>query len=132
MQVGPGPTLAAKLRLVFDGRLPQVSQLRVRPVWAAGDLLDLGGNFNRFVHIRGLVKQEGILFRHMLRLALLCGEFAALPNWDAACRRDLEMVALALRRSCRRIDPDSTDRFLERSVKRQGDGRRGKPVRGGI
>ena len=115
MEAGPGPTLAAKLRLVFDGRLPQVTQLRVRPVWAAGDLLTLGGNFNRFVHSRGLVRQEGILFRHMLRLALLCGEFAALSNWDAACARDLEEVALALRRSCRRIDSESTDRFLERS-----------------
>lgn len=115
LEAGPGPTLAAKLRLVFDGRLPQVTQLKVRPVWAAGDLLDLGGNFNRFVHSRGLVRQEGILFRHMLRLALLCGEFAALPNWDAACGCDLEEVALALRRSCRRIDPESTDRFLERS-----------------
>ncbi|MDE2927674.1 MAG: DEAD/DEAH box helicase [Acidobacteriota bacterium] len=115
IEAGPGPTLAAKLRLVFDGRLPQVTQLKVRPVWAAGDLLDLGGNFNRFVHSRGLVRQEGILFRHMLRLALLCGEFAALPNWDAACGCDLEEVALALRRSCRRIDPESTDRFLERS-----------------
>ena len=115
MEAGPGPTLAAKLRLVFDGRLPQVTQLRVRPIWAAGDLLTLGGNFNRFVHSRGLVKQEGILFRHMLRLALLCGEFAALPDWDSACGRDLEKVALALRRSCRRIDPESTDRFLERA-----------------
>ncbi len=115
MEAGPGPTLAAKLRLVFDGRLPQVTQLRVRPIWAGGDLLTLGGNFNRFVHSRGLVKQEGILFRHMLRLALLCGEFAALPNWDSACGRDLEKVALALRRSCRRIDPESTDRFLERA-----------------
>ena len=115
LEAGPGPTLAAKLRLVFDGRLPQVTQLKVRPVWAAGDLLDLGGDFNRFVHSRGLVRQEGILFRHMLRLALLCGEFAALPNWDAACGCDLEEVALALRRSCRRIDPESTDRFLERS-----------------
>ena len=115
MEAGPGPTLAAKLRLVFDGRLPRVTQLRVRPVWAAGDLLTLGGNFNRFVHSRGLVRQEGILFRHMLRLALLCGEFAALPDWDSACRRDLEEVALALRRSCHRIDPESTDRFLERA-----------------
>ena len=115
MEAGPGPTLAAKLRLVFDGRLPQVTQLRVRPIWAAGDLLTLEGNFNRFVHRRGLVKQEGILFRHMLRLALLCGEFAALPDWDPACGRDLEKVALALRRSCRRIDSASTDRFLERA-----------------
>ena len=43
MEAGPGPTLAAKLRLVFGGRLPQVTQLRVRPIWAAGDLLDPGG-----------------------------------------------------------------------------------------
>lgn len=115
LEAGAGLTLAAKLRLVFDGRLPQVTQLKVRPVWAAGDLLDLGGDFNRFVHSRGLVKQEGILFRHMLRLALLCSEFSALPNWDPACTKDMEEIALALRRSCRRIDPDSTDRFLERS-----------------
>jgi hypothetical protein len=117
LAAGPGPTLAAKLWIVFDSRLPQVSRLWVRPVWAAGELLDLGGNFNRFVHRRGLVKQEGILFRHMLRLALLCGEFAALPDWDSRCRRDLENVALQLRGSCRRIDPESTDRFLERTWK---------------
>ena len=116
IEAGRGLTLAAKLRLVFDGRLPQVTQLKVRPVWAAGDLLSLGGNFNLFVHTRGLVRQEGILFRHMLRMALLCSEFAALPNWDASCGRDLEKVALALRRSCRRIDPESTDRFLERGA----------------
>ena len=115
--------------------------MKVRPIWAAGDLLDLGGNFNRFVYSRGLVRQEGILFRHVLRLALLCTEFSALPNWDPACIRDLEEVALALRRSCRRIDPESTDRFLERSgdfpvaelqrsVNHQGGGRRSSRVRG--
>ena len=42
----------------------------------AGELLRFAGNFNLFVKSRDLVKQEGIVFRHLLRLILLCGEFA--------------------------------------------------------
>ncbi len=41
-----------------------------------GEVLVFGGNFNKYVQSRDLVKQEGIIFRHLLRLILLCEEFA--------------------------------------------------------
>ena len=70
------PTLADKLRLLFDARIPTWPMCRTQSVWAAGELLRFNGNFNLYVQTRDLVKQEGIVFRHLLRLILLCGEFA--------------------------------------------------------
>ncbi len=71
------PTLADKLRLLFDALHPTVADVHTQSVWAAGDLLrGFNGNFNLYVRTRDLVKQEGIVFRHLLRLILLCGEFA--------------------------------------------------------
>ena len=70
------PLLAEKLCLLFQATYPELADFTVQPVWAAGELLRFNGNFNLFVKGRDLVKQEGIIFRHLLRLILLCGEFA--------------------------------------------------------
>ena len=77
------PTLADKLRLLFDALHPDVADVHTQPVWAAGELLRFNGNFNLYVRTRDLVKQEGIVFRHLLRLILLCGEFAQVTPPDA-------------------------------------------------
>ena len=69
--------LAEKLRLLFDALYPEVNDVETQPVWCAGELLTFGGNFNNYVKSRDLVKQEGIVFRHLLRLILLCEEFSA-------------------------------------------------------
>jgi hypothetical protein len=112
------PTLAEKLRLLFDSEFPGVTDVRTQPVWAAGDLLSLGGDFNKYVTSRELVRQEGMVFRHLLRLILLCREFAQLAppdekpeDWRA------EMIELSeqLAESCRQVDPDSTDRAIEQA-----------------
>jgi len=50
-------TLADKLRLWFDYDFPGVHQLRTRGVWAAGELLAYGGDFNKFITSRRLQKQ---------------------------------------------------------------------------
>ena len=65
------PTLADKLRLLFDATHPDVADVNTQSVWAAGELLRFDGNFNLYVQTRDLVKQEGIVFRHLLRLILL-------------------------------------------------------------
>jgi hypothetical protein len=112
------PTLADKLRMLFDAVLPDVTDVRTQSVWAAGELLRFGGNFNKFVQSRDLVKQEGIVFRHLLRLILLCGEFAQVcpPNTDAsAWQADLREVAEHLTASCRAVDPASTDDTIEKA-----------------
>jgi hypothetical protein len=38
-------------------------------------VLEFGGNFNKYITSRGLQKQEGVIFRHLLRLILLVKEF---------------------------------------------------------
>jgi superfamily II DNA/RNA helicase len=110
------PTLAEKLRLLFDAQFPEVADLNTQSVWAAGALLRFGGNFNKFVQARDLVKQEGIVFRHFLRLILLCGEFAQVCPADTtleAWQTEMREIAELLTASCREVDPASTDEVIE-------------------
>ncbi|MBW3538973.1 MAG: DUF3516 domain-containing protein, partial [Planctomycetes bacterium] len=110
------PTLAEKLTLLFDSEFPGVGQLRTTPAWCAGDLLELGGDFNKYVTSRNLTKQEGMVFRHLLRLILLCGEFAQISPPDLPAdewRAELEEIASQLTESCRQIDSESTDKMIE-------------------
>jgi hypothetical protein len=112
------PALAEKLRLLFDATHPDVTDVQTQAVWAAGELLNFGGNFNKFVQSRDLVKQEGIIFRHLLRLILLCGEFAQVCPADTApadWQAFLRDLADRLTVSCREVDPASTDEIIEQA-----------------
>jgi len=116
-------TLAEKLRRLFDYDFFGVHDLRTTPVWAAGELRRFGWDFNKYVAAKGLQKQEGIIFRHLLRLILLLNEFAQLPppeTTEAQWREDLGEPAARLCESCRRVDPTSTDKALE-DLKQEGD-----------
>ena len=65
---------------------------------------------------RDLVKQEGIVFRHLLRLILLLGEFTQVTPAEvetSAWQADLRDVADQLTASCRDVDPTSTDEAIE-------------------
>src|SRR5262249_39077148 len=42
------PTLAEKLRLLFDALYPEVGDVNTQSVWAAGELLRFAGNFNLY------------------------------------------------------------------------------------
>jgi superfamily II DNA/RNA helicase len=112
------PPVAAKLKMLFDATYPQVNDLNVHPVWAAGELLRFGGDFDKYVRTNDLTKQEGIVFRHCLRMILLCGEFAQVcPQnvehdvWQAEMRD----IAEQLTDACRKVDPASTDETIERA-----------------
>jgi hypothetical protein len=110
------PSLADKLRLLFDALYPHEPELQTQSVWAAGELLQYGGNFNQYVQTHDLVKQEGIIFRHLLRLILLCGEFVQVTPPDTTAdewRADLRDLADRLTASCRAVDPTSTDEVIE-------------------
>lgn len=109
------PTLAEKLRLLFDATYADVHDVTTQSVWSAGELLRFEGNFNKYVQARDLVKQEGIIFRHLLRLILLLGEFTQVTpdGLDAATwQADLRAIADRLTASCRDIDPTSTDEAM--------------------
>ena len=113
------PTLADKLRLLFDALHPNVPTFHTQSVWAAGELLrHFNGNFNLYVRTRDLVKQEGIVFRHLLRLILLLGEFAQVTPPEAdptAWQAELRELADQLTASCREVDPASTDMMIEQA-----------------
>ena len=109
-------TLAEKLKLMFEFDNPGVTDVFIRPVWAAGELLEFGGNFNKFVQAKKLQKQEGIIFRHLLRLVLLWGEFAQLtpPDLDeVAWNQQLNDLRTRIIESCQQVDPKSTERTLQ-------------------
>lgn len=112
-------TLAEKLRRLFDFDFPGVDDLRTQSVWCAGELIEFGGDFDRYVTGKGLQKQEGILFRHFLRLILLAKEFSRLcpPDADEQEWRDaMNDIADRLTESCRRVDPMSTEKTLEQAA----------------
>jgi superfamily II DNA/RNA helicase len=113
-RVYPMP-LGDRMRLLFRSEYPGVSDVFMRSVWCVGDLLRFGGNFDRYVKARDLTKQEGVLFRHCLRMILLCGEFAEIepPELDPQeWRRDLSDLAALLTETCRAVDPSSTDEII--------------------
>lgn len=111
------PSLAEKLFLLYEALYPDAIDLEVQGVWAANPLLrDYAGNFNNFIKSRDLTKQEGLIFRHLLRLVLLCGEFATLTppgadpdEWQSFLRDTMTRLT----DSCRAIDPASTDSAVE-------------------
>ena len=109
------PPLAEKLRMLFDASFPGVHGVFVQPVWAAGELLNFECNFQNYVASRDLSKQEGLVFRHLLRLVLLLGEFAQVrpPGLDAAAwRGELKVLADRFTACCREVDPTSTEYML--------------------
>ena len=111
-------TLAEKLRLLFDFEFPGVHGVHTVPVWVAGELLEWGGDFNKYITGKRLQKQEGVIFRHLLRLLLLLGEFSQLTPPDVApaeWRADLFSLRDELERTCRQVDPTSTDKMMAES-----------------
>ena len=112
------PSFADKLRMLFEATYPSVHGVQTQTVWAAGELLRYDGDFNKYVRSNDLVKQEGIVFRHVLRLILLCGEFATVcprettpEEWQA----DLRDISDRLTAACRQVDPESTDKMMEQA-----------------
>ncbi len=113
-------TLPEKLRMLFDAQFPDVHTLNTQPVWAVGEVLEFQGQFNKYITARGLQKQEGIFFRHFLRMILLLKELSAihppevtLEEWQT----ELSDIAGTLTECCRQVDPESTDKTLEDAEK---------------
>jgi superfamily II DNA/RNA helicase len=110
------PSLAEKLRLLFDAMYPDVTDVNTQSVWAANELLRFAGNFNLYVKTRDLVKQEGIIFRHLLRLILMLGEFQQVTPPETTrdeWQGDLRDLIERLTASCREVDPASTDEMIQ-------------------
>ena len=115
----PEPRFAEKLAMFFGVGRPEITDVSVQSVWAAGEILKgFGGNFNLFIRYRDLTKQEGIVFRHLLRLILLCEEFAVLTPAETTAeewRAFLDDLSSRLAETCRTIDPTSTEEMIQRA-----------------
>jgi hypothetical protein len=111
-------SLAEKMKRLFEYEYPAVD-VCIFPVWAAGDiLLDYKGDFNKYVVARAMQKQEGVIYRHCLRLILLLDEFVAMKPADGTAEdwaADLTDIKESLLECCRRVDPQSTDQILEQA-----------------
>jgi superfamily II DNA/RNA helicase len=108
--------LADKMKMLFEADVDHAGGLFVNPVWAAGALLDYGADFDKFVRARDLTKQEGMLFKHLMRLVLLCSELAQITpkgvtpeDWRAR----LAAISDPLSAACRAVDPQCTEELLE-------------------
>ncbi len=108
-------TIGEKILRLFRNDFPRVGDVSVTPVWIVGELLEFGGDFNKYVTARKLQKDEGILFRHCLRMIMLLDEMANIPpasttveNWEDS----LDDLADLLTETCRKVDPQSTDEIL--------------------
>ena len=108
--------LAEKLKMLFDSEYPSVGRVDVSAIWAAGAVDELGGDFDKAVALLNLARQEGVLFRHLLRFILLLREFAVLSPLDADPREwrdELSGLADSLTGVCHAVDPQSADQFLD-------------------
>jgi len=108
--------LGEKLKVLFDNEYPLVHDVRVRAVWIAGDLIASGGDYQKYITSRDLTKQEGIIFRHLLRLILLCNEFLQVTPTGAdpeEWKSELEWLRDELTTTCQQVDPESTNKALE-------------------
>lgn len=110
--------LAEKLKRLFDHDFPGVPEVQITPVWVAGELLEFGGNFENYISAKRLQKQEGVVFRHLLRLILLVGEFATLCPVDLEpelWRGEMFQLRERLIAACRTVDPSSVDEVLNQA-----------------
>ena len=116
-------TLAEKLRIMFDYDFPDVHDVRTGAVWAAGEVLQFG-DFNKYVTSKSLQKQEGVIFRHLLRLILLCLELRTLCPPDTTEEEwngDMTALAEQLTECCRRVDSTSTQDALDHAQHAEGE-----------
>jgi len=110
--------LGDQMRMLFDSDYPGIRETPIRAVWIIGDLQFFNYDFQKYVTVRDLTKQEGLIFRHVLKMILLCGEFSQVTpiGMDEAVWRDeLRDLAEKLTETCRQIDPQSTDDMLQMS-----------------
>ena len=99
-------TFPRMLKLVFEARLEAPEPVFVQPKWVASGMFG-DCAFFKFAQNRNLIKQEGLILRHLLRLAILAEEFSGMTQ-DPDYRRIGELAT----ECCQTVDPRYTDHFL--------------------
>ena len=101
-------TLPEMLKIYFDAHLASPEDVFVQPKWVAGGVFEYECDFHKFIRNRDLVKNEGIVLRHLLRLVIFAGEMLNRSDGDPDYARIGELAT----RVCQAVDPRYADRFL--------------------
>jgi superfamily II DNA/RNA helicase len=101
------PTFPEMLKLAFEAKLAAPEPAFVQPKWIAGDAFAQDCEFYKSVKRLNLVKQEGLILRHLLRLVILAGEF-----FVRSPDPDYQRIGELATRTCQRVDAKYTNRFL--------------------
>ncbi len=112
----PALSLAEKMRRLFNHQFPRVHDLYTRGVWVVGELLEFNCEFNKYILAKGFQKQEGLLFRHVLRFILLTEEISQIApesSTEETWENPLDALVERLTECCRQVDPESTDKILQ-------------------
>jgi len=100
--------LPEMLKALFDAKLSSPEDVQVEAKWVAGGIFEMDCDLFKYVRARNLVKNEGLVLRHLLRLVILAGEFSTRSDGDP----DYERIGELTTRVCLEVDPRYTDRFL--------------------
>jgi hypothetical protein len=103
----PIPTFPEMLQLAFEAELVAPEPVFVQPKWIAGDAIARDCDFFKCVRALNLIKQEGLILRHLLRLVILASEFLIRtedPDYERLCEFATQ--------TCQRVDANYTERFL--------------------
>ena len=101
------PNFPEMLKLAFESSLTTPEDTYVQTKWLAGGIIDSQDDFHAFVSSRSLQKNEGVIYRHLLRLVILTGEFRQLTEDP-----DYELLGERVTAACQQVDPNYTERFL--------------------
>lgn len=101
-------SLPEMLQALFESHLVVPEDIFVQPKWLAGGIAEANGDFFAFVKARNLIKNEGLVLRHLLRLVILAGEFQTRSGGDP----DYERIVALVTEICQRVDARYTDHFL--------------------
>ena len=108
-------TIGEKVLRWFRHHYPRVDDAQVTSCWVVGRLVEFDFNFQSFVTSYNLQKDEGILFRHCLRMVLLLDEMANVPPPETTVEtweQWLDDLADRLTAMCKAVDPQSTEEIL--------------------
>ncbi|MBN2448610.1 MAG: DEAD/DEAH box helicase [Phycisphaerae bacterium] len=101
------PTFPEMLAIAFEATLTTPEPQWVQPKYIAGYSFARDGEFFKVVKSLNLIKQEGIILRHLLRLVILAQEFH-IRTEDPAYQTIGEKATA----TCQRVDEHYTNRFL--------------------
>lgn len=112
-------SLGEKIHRLFEHDVPGVYDVRVQGVWVVGELLEFNGEFFKYILARKLQKEEGIIFRHVLRFIMLCDEMASIAPQNSQPEQWEDFwddLIVRLSDCCRAVDPESTAEVLDNKL----------------